>query len=206
MGLYERFIFPWILEQIEGPEITSLRAQCVGGASGEVLEIGLGTGKTLPHYSPLVTSLTAIEPNPGMKSILERRIAETSFPVDVHIVTGESLPFDDRRFDSACVSLVLCSAQDPLQVVREIRRVLKPGGTFHFFEHVSSTDEGIRRWQNRLNGLQRWIGCGCHLNRPTSETIESAGMKIESLDRRISKEMPIAPSLFPLIVGTARKV
>jgi ubiquinone/menaquinone biosynthesis C-methylase UbiE len=206
MGIYERFIFPWILEQLDGPEITALRAQCIGEAAGDVLEIGLGTGKTLPHYSPKVISLTAVEPNLGMKSRLDRRIAEASFPVDVQIGTGESLPFEDQRFDSVCVSLVLCSARDPLQVVREIRRVLKPGGTFHFFEHVASTDEATRRWQNRLNGIQRWIGCGCHLNRPTSETIVSAGMKIESLDRRISKEMPIAPSLFPLIVGTARKV
>jgi ubiquinone/menaquinone biosynthesis C-methylase UbiE len=198
-------IFPWILERIDGPEIQAMRTQCVANAEGHVLEIGLGTGKTLPLYSPRVTSLAAIEPFLGINDTLRQRMNDVSFPIELRRAAGESIPFEQDRFDSVVVSLVLCSVRDSEQVLAEIHRVLKPGGRLLFFEHVASEEPGHRRWQERLNPLQRWVGCGCNLNRSTAETIQRAGFTIEQLDRRISREMPLLPNLFPLIVGSARK-
>lgn len=203
MGLYERYVFPWILERIDGPEIQRLRKECLVGVEGNVLEIGLGTGMMLPHYPATIHSLTAVEPNVGMKRRLNERIAIAPFPVHLHEATGESLPFPDDRFDAVVVALVLCSVSDPARVLQEIRRVLRPGGTYHFLEHVISDNPAYVKWQHRLNGLQRLIGCGCNLNRPTGRYIAEAGFEISTLDRQVAREMPLAPDLFPFIAGIA---
>lgn len=205
MGLYSRYVFPWILERIEGPEIHELRRRCVSEAGGDVLEVGLGTGKTLPHYSPAVRSLTAVEPNVGMRRALERRIAAANVPVELVQAAGERLPFDDERFDCVVLSLVLCTVDDPQATLQEVGRVLKPGGRCAFFEHVASDQPKYRRWQNRLNWLQRIIGCGCNLNRDSERTMRDAGFQIESAERRISRDMPLNPHLFPFVLGVAVK-
>lgn len=201
MGFYERYVFPWIIEQIDGPEIQELRARCVAAARGDVLEIGLGTGKTVSHYGSSVRTLTAIEPNCGMRRRLDARLATAPLPVRLVQASGESLPFQDAQFDSVVVSLVLCSVQQPERVLAEIWRVLRPGGRFCYFEHVASDNPKHRRWQDRLNWLQRWIGCGCNLNRETESAICAAGFQIEDNERRVSKDMPIQPEWFPLVRG-----
>jgi ubiquinone/menaquinone biosynthesis C-methylase UbiE len=203
--LYSRYVFPWILERIEGPEIHELRRRCVSEAGGDVLEIGLGTGKTLPHYGRAVRSLTAVEPNVGMRRALESRIAAAGVPVQLVQAAGERLPFDDERFDCVVLSLVLCTVDDPQATLGEIRRVLKPGGRCTFFEHVASEDAKSRRWQNRLNWIQRIVGCGCNLNRDSERAMRDAGFRIESAERRISRDMPINPRLFPFVLGVAVK-
>lgn len=205
MGLYAKYVFPWILEHVEGPEINELRGRCAEAAAGDVLEIGLGTGKTLHHYTSNVRSLTAIEPNVGMRKKLAERMAAAPIPITLVEAAGEKLPFDEARFDSVVLSLVMCTVDDPSRVLAEIRRVLKPGGRFHFFEHVASTTPKYRGWQDRLNWLQRIIGCGCNLNRDTESEIIQAGFEMESVERRISKDMPLVPELFPLVCGVAVK-
>lgn len=206
MGLYEKYVFPWILEQIEGPEIRAMRQACVAPAQGDVLEIGLGTGKTIPEYGPAVRSLSAVEPNIGMRKRLDERIASASFPIDLVESAGESLPYQDDQFDSVVVSLVLCSVREPTAVIAEIRRVLKPGGTFHFFEHVANDDPSVRRWQNRMNWLQRIVGCGCNLNRDTRQAIEAGGFEITSMERCITTDISSVPHWFPFIFGHAKKI
>jgi ubiquinone/menaquinone biosynthesis C-methylase UbiE len=203
--LYERWVFPWILDQIDGPQIQALREQCLRQAAGNVLEIGIGTGKTLPHYSSKVKTLTAIEPNPAMMPRLQKQIDSAPFPVEMISSNGPDLPFDSERFDAVVVSLVLCSVPDPAAMLREVYRVLHPKGRLHFLEHVASSDPKQRQWQNRLNGIQRIIGCGCNLNRPTADAITAAGFQFESIDHRVVQEMPLFPELFPFIFGTAKK-
>lgn len=205
MGWYERKVFPWILERIDGPEIQALRSRCVARAEGRVLEIGLGTGKTLPHYGPNVESLVALEPRIGMTPSLRERLSGASFPVEVVEAAGESIPFRDESFDAVVISMVLCSVDLPSQVLAEVSRVLRPGGRFHFLEHVASEKPSYLKWQHRLNGLQRIIGCGCNLNRRTVDEVQTAGLIIEEMERHVSKEMPFIPELFPLVVATARK-
>ena len=202
MSFYEEVVFPWFLDWFEGPEIRALRARCVAGARGRVLEIGFGTGGTLPHYGSEVESITAVEPSGGMNRRARERIERSEIPVTIVPQAGEGLPFEDRSFDTVVTSLVLCSVSDPKQVLMETRRVLRADGRYQFLEHVAATEAGPRRWQERLNGLSRVLGCGCNLNRETEAMIRDAGFRIARIDREHSRAMPVT-SLYPLIVGAA---
>jgi ubiquinone/menaquinone biosynthesis C-methylase UbiE len=203
MGVYADVIFPWIFDTIEGPELGALREECARRAAGDVLEIGLGAGKTLPHYGPAVRSLTAIEPSAGMSRRAHERLKAVSFPTKLVPLAGESLPFEDASFDEAVVTLTLCSVADPDRVLAETHRVLRPGGRLHFLEHVASSEPRFRRLQNWLNPIERIIGCGCNLNRDTAAVIERAGFAFAEIERLISDAMPLYPPLFPLIRGIA---
>jgi ubiquinone/menaquinone biosynthesis C-methylase UbiE len=204
MGLYSEVIFPWLIDRVEGPEIYALRERCVRTAAGNVLEIGFGTGKTLPYYGADVRSLTVVEPSAGMGRRARNRIRESSVPVELIKLPGERLPFADATFDGVVVTMTLCTVSDQAQVLAEIQRVLKPGGRYHFLEHVASCDPKARRTQQRLNSLSRLVGCGCNLNRETEQAIVRSGFLIDEIERLVSKDMPIHPELYPIILGVAR--
>jgi ubiquinone/menaquinone biosynthesis C-methylase UbiE len=205
MGLYSDIIFPWLIDRVEGPEIYALRERCVRAAAGNVLEIGFGTGKTLPYYGAEVLSLTVVEPSAGMGRRARNRIRESAVPVELVKLPGERLPFADDTFDSVVVTMTLCTVSDQAQVLAEMQRVLKPGGRYHFLEHVASGDPKVRRTQDRLNSLSRLVGCGCNLNRETEQAIMSSGFQIDEIERLVSNDMPVRPECYPIILGLARK-
>ena len=149
--------------------------------SGEVLEIGAGTGLNLPHYER-ATRVVAVEPDRVYTRRLEVRAREAKVPVAVVSCRAETLPFADASFDHAVTSLALCSVDDLDGSLREIRRVLRPGGSLVFLEHVRGEGR-VARWQNRLTPLQRRIGGNCHLNRDTPAAIERAGFEMDELER-----------------------
>jgi ubiquinone/menaquinone biosynthesis C-methylase UbiE len=140
---------------------------------------------------------------------MNRRLAERmkgiSFPIELVPADGQRLDFANDSFDTVVVSLVLCTVPNPSDMLAEMFRVLRPGGQYLFFEHVASEDPKHRRWQDRLNPLQRLIGCGCNLNRETANLIEQAGFVIDREDRHITSEVPFNPELFPFISGRAVK-
>jgi ubiquinone/menaquinone biosynthesis C-methylase UbiE len=176
------------------------REELLADASGRVLEIGAGTGANLAHYGGGVTALTAIEPEDAMARRLERRVRENGRPVEVLRAPAENLPFADDEFDVAVSTLVLCSVDDQAKALSEVRRVLKPGGRLLFMEHVRSDEPGLARWQDRLNGFNRFLVC-CNCNRPTLDAIRDAGFSVTALTR---DQIPKAPPFVrPLIVGTA---
>jgi ubiquinone/menaquinone biosynthesis C-methylase UbiE len=165
-----------------------------------VLEVGGGTGANLAHYGPAVTSLTITEPEVPMLKRLERRVRTEEADVTVLRAPAEDLPFDDDAFDVVVSTLVLCGVEDQPRAVREIRRVLRPGGRLLFLEHVRSTDPKIARKQDRMNWLNQLVVC-CDCNRPTLETIEHAGFCVTAIEHT---SLPKAPSFVrPTIVGTA---
>lgn len=206
MGLYSDRFFPWLIDKLEGPEVYELRKQCVAPATGHVLEIGFGTGKTLPYYGDAVTRLSIVEPSTGMNLRTEALLSSARFETDVLPLKGEQLPFENETFDSAVCTMTLCSVDDVSAVLGEIHRTLKSGGSFYFLEHVRSADESTARKQRWMNPIQRVIGCGCNLTRDTHSSIDESGLVIEKLERVISADMPgFSPTMFPLIVGAARK-
>lgn len=205
MGLYSERIFPWLLDRsLSHPRIEARRAALVGQAAGEVLEIGFGSGATLPFYDAAkVTRLAVVEPSEGMNRRAAARLAASPVPVNSVPGAGERLPFDDASFDTVVTCLTLCSVQDPPKVLAEIRRVLKPGGRFLFLEHVLSDDEGRRRWQHRLTPVQKVVGVGCHLNRDTAALVRAAGFTLPEVVLELEPAFGAMAPLVPLAAGAA---
>ena len=176
------------------------REGLLAGAAGRVLEIGGGTGNNLACYGPAVESLTITEPEIPMLRRLERKAREQSPGATVLCAPAEDLPFEDDCFDVAVSTLVLCGVDDQPRALRELRRVLRPGGQLLFIEHVRSGDPRQARSQDRMNGLNRFV-VGCDCNRPTLDTIQDAGFTITQVEHTT---LPKAPKFArPAIVGSA---
>jgi ubiquinone/menaquinone biosynthesis C-methylase UbiE len=186
-----------------GTEKAGLRAfreALLAGAKGHVIEIGGGTGANLPCYGPAVESLTITEPELPMLRRLEHAVREHRPAAKVLRAPAEDLPFDDHTFDVAVSTLVLCGADDQPRALRELRRVLRPGGQLLFFEHVRSDDPGTARLQDRMNWLNRLVVC-CDCNRPTLRSIQDAGFTITQIEHTT---LPKAPKFArPAIMGSA---
>ncbi len=185
---------------VEG-RVVPYRIRTAGIAWGDVLEIGGGTGANLAYYPP-DANITFIEPDIHMIRRLRRRTAEQDR--NIHIVQqfGENLPFADGSFDTVVTTLVLCMVRDADAVVRDARRVLKPGGAFLFYEHVVSPRRRGRWWQHTLNPIWKCLTTGCNLNRDLITSIRNAGftsVDLEAFD--LSVGLPVT---IPNIVGIAR--
>jgi len=173
MGIYDRWILPRLLEwSMTGEPFAQYRQQVLATVAGDVLEIGFGTGLNLAYYPDTVTSLTVIEPNPGMGAIAAPRLAATDLPVNSLPLRGESLDLPDNTFDYVVSTWTLCSIAGLDQALQEIHRVLKPGGQFVFIEHGLSPDPQVQTWQQRLTPLQKRIADGCHFDRAIADLIQ----------------------------------
>ncbi|HEY3724455.1 MAG TPA: class I SAM-dependent methyltransferase [Acidimicrobiia bacterium] len=191
------------MAKVERAGLRARRQDLLGRASGTVLEIGAGTGANLDHYGPGVVSLTLTEPERPMLRRLQQRAERESPAPTVLRAPAEDLPYDDDSFDVVVSTLVLCGVNDQPRSLREIHRVLRPGGRLLFIEHVRADDDRLARRQDRMNGVSRFIA-GCDCNRSTLDTIERAGYSVTEVEHT---ELPKAPSFVrPLIVGAATKV
>jgi len=179
------------------------RAALVGEATGDVLEIGGGTGANLPFYGDGVQTLTITEPEKPMARRLEQQIGERTPAATFVRAPAEELPFEDASFDVTVSTLVLCTVDDQPRALRELRRVLRPRGRLLFIEHVRSEDPRLARWQDRVLPLNRRVGHGCHCNRPTLDGIRGAGFEVTRLELDTLKHVP--PVLRPLVVGVAER-
>src|SRR5262249_25462856 len=150
----------------EEASLAEWRRELIGGLSGKVLEIGAGTGASLPFYGPKVTRLVLAEPDRHMRA----RLALRAQGREVIEARGDALPFEDATFDAVVCMLVLCSVADPARVLAEVRRVLVPAGAFVYIEHVADEERPDRLvWQRRVEPAWKWFAAGCHLTRKTSE-------------------------------------
>ena len=194
--------YDWFLSGTEEAGLRDARRELLAEAGGRCLEIGAGTGLNLDLWPQSVDELVLTEPDPHMAAKLRKKLAKAGRPVEVIEAPGERIPFDDDSFDTVALTLVLCTAPDPPAVLREVDRVLKPGGRFLFLEHVRSEDPKLARWQDRLHGPWYLFGDGCHCNRDTVRTIEDSPLRLERLDRG---EIPKSPPLVrPKVTGVAR--
>lgn len=179
MNWYEKKILPHVLGYfMRQKPMLMIRRRWVPAAKGDVLEIGFGAGANLAYYGDAVRTLTAIDPSAELRALAESGLS--GFKPDFEFILGqaESMPFENKQFDSLVCTWTLCSTVDMEQVLTEMRRVLKPDGQLIFAEHGLSPDAGVRRWQNRLTPIWRKCAGGCHLNRAPWTMMEQVGFEI----------------------------
>ena len=191
MGFYSRVILPrfcdWVMSD---PRMAKLRSEVLAGVSGEVLEIGFGTGLNLAHYPSGLHRLMTADPNPGMSRLARRRIAASGIAVDHRASGGEALPFENETFDCVVSTWTLCSIPEVGRALGEVYRVLRPGGRFVFLEHGLSADPGVRNWQRRLNPIQRCLGDGCRLDLDVPALVGSQPFADIQVDRFEMERVP----------------
>jgi len=192
MGIYSKHIFPRILEwSLGNAMIQAERRVVLAPLCGRVLEIGFGTGLNLPFYPEAVTSLTAIDSEMMLPKRVSQRISEARFPVrQLQLDAGHPLPFNDGEFDGIVTTFTLCSIPNITSALSEIRRVLKPDGQYVFLEHGRSDDPKVARRQDQFNPIEKFIGCGCNVNRPIDQLILAAKLQILTLDRYLMTDTP----------------
>lgn len=192
MGLYDRYILPGLLNAAcSARPINRQRMKIVPQAEGVVLELGFGSGLNLPYYDAgKVTRLIALEPSKGMLAKAEDKAKDAKFPVDVLAETAEKLSLADASVDTVLVTYSLCTIPDPVSALNAARRVLKPGGRLLFCEHGKAPDEGVYRWQKRIEPVWKVIGGGCHLTREIPELVKRAGFGVDALETMYLPKSP----------------
>ncbi len=174
----------------------------LAGANGRVIEIGAGTGLNLARYPEEgVQELVLVEPERHKAHTLTGRAAGSGLPVEVVRATAEALPFPEGSFDCAVVTLCLCTVPDPEAALAEIARVLVPGGTLLFMEHVRSDRPRLGRLQDRLRGPWAALADGCQCNRRTVESMERAGFEVEV--EHVADRPLMPPVARPIVSGKA---
>ncbi|MEO6998750.1 MAG: class I SAM-dependent methyltransferase [Terracoccus sp.] len=207
MGWWARQVTPRLVELgADEPAMIALRRRACAGLHGRVVELGFGSGLNVSVYPAEITEVIAIEPSDLAWKHSERRRALSAVPVRRGGLDGQRLDLPDDHVDAVLSSLTLCTIPDPAQALREACRVLHRGGALHFLEHGIAPDAGVRRWQRRLEPLQKQVFDGCHLMRPIDELIEASGLAIESIDRAYGPvPAPMRPWGF-VYLGRARKL
>jgi ubiquinone/menaquinone biosynthesis C-methylase UbiE len=182
MGYYQEQLLPRLQNKVmDRKDLREVRARVCAELSGDVVEIGFGTGLNSPHYPEAVHRIAAVEPSALCMRIAEPRIAAAAAKVELAGLNGETLDLPTGEFDAALSTWTLCSIPNVDAALSEIRRVLKPEGKLHFVEHGRAPDASVARWQARIEPPWKHLAGGCHLTRPISELIERAGFRIDGL-------------------------
>lgn len=177
MNWYDRHLLPYLIDMACGlPMVQKQRSQLVPKAQGRVLEVGMGTGRNLPFYDrSRITRLVGVDPALQMYRLAQKRSREAGIAVELMGLSAEQLPTANASFDTVVCTYTLCSISDAVQALREMRRVLVPGGKLLFCEHGRAPDENVRRWQDRLQPLWGPLAGGCHLGRDIPALLDAAG-------------------------------
>jgi ubiquinone/menaquinone biosynthesis C-methylase UbiE len=191
MGFYREQVLPRFQDKVmDRKDTREVRARVCSGLSGNVVEVGFGTGLNAPYYPPEVATVAAVEPSAVCMRIAQPRIARIAANVEFAGLTGESLDLPSENFDAALSTWTLCTIPDVNAALAEIRRVLKPGGRFHFVEHGHAPDGSVARWQERIEPPWKRLAGGCHVTRQIGKLIEGAGFRVDALDAYYVKGEP----------------
>ncbi|MDL9936055.1 class I SAM-dependent methyltransferase [Gordonia sp. ABSL1-1] len=205
MGFYDDRVLPHLIELTCGATmLTASRRRACAPLTGDVVEIGFGSGLNVALYPDAVTRVAAVEPSDVGWSMSEKRRAAATVPIDRAGLDGEHLPFDDHSFDGALSTFTMCTIPNLPAALAELRRVVKPGGVVGFLEHGAAPDESVARWQHRLEPIQRRVAGGCHLTRDTRAALTDAGFEVDEIDRFYQRGVP-RPFGY-LSVGVARSL
>ena len=206
MGLYEKHVLPRVVEATCGAEaLHTRRASVCRSLSGRVLELGFGSGLNLEHLPAAVEEVHGVEPNDSAWRLARPRIERSTARVVRSGVDGERLEEPDGSFDHVLVTFSLCTIPDPAAALAEAHRVLRPGGRLHFLEHGSAPDGAVRRWQRRLEPVQRRLGGGCHLTRDPTELTTAAGLTVGEVEQGYLPGPSVSKPFTYLYQGTAVK-
>jgi ubiquinone/menaquinone biosynthesis C-methylase UbiE len=183
MGFYEEQVLPRLVDvALSGKQFREKRARVASRLEGDVLEVGFGSGRNVPHYPPEVKRVRAVDPAVVGRQLASRRVAASPVAVEYIGLDGQDLPVEDDSVDHVLTTWTLCTIPDVPRALAEIRRVLRPSGGLHFLEHGRSSDPKVVRWQNRLTPLQRRIAGGCHLNRPVDRLVAESGLRVTAME------------------------
>ncbi len=178
MGMYQREVQPRLVNLVMGSEgRREIRERVCAGLCGNVVEVGYGSGLNQPHLPPEVSGVWAVEPSAVALRLAARRRAASPTPVVLGGGNAQDMPFRDGRFDAALSTWTMCGIADPAAALRELARVLKPGGTLHFVEHGLAEDESVARWQRRGNALNKALA-GCALDRDVRSLLEASPLTL----------------------------
>ena len=204
MGFYGERVLPRIFDKICGTAASApLRRRVCEGLAGDVVEIGFGSGHNVPYYPSAVTRVSAIEPADLAWELAGARVRASQAMVERAGLDGQSLPFADGSYDAALSTYTVCTIPDPIAALREVHRVLRPGGEFHFLEHGLAPDESVRRWQHRIEPAWKHVAGGCHLARPIVELFHEAGFTLRDVDEFYEEKAPKFGAAMTLGVAVA---
>jgi ubiquinone/menaquinone biosynthesis C-methylase UbiE len=186
MGLYQQYVLPHVVHHACGQKpAMKQREKIIPLATGRVLEIGIGSGLNIPHYDPTrVSHLWGLDPSREMWAIARRNAAEHHLDAEFIEADAESIPLEDNAADTAVITYTLCTIPGAAQALEEVRRVLRPGGRLLFCEHGEAPDASVRKWQRRMRTPWKFLGGGCHLDRPIPRLLEAAGFHSRDLQAR----------------------
>jgi ubiquinone/menaquinone biosynthesis C-methylase UbiE len=202
MGFYQERILPVLTDlAMRQRNLAAYRSRVASGADGRVLEVGIGSGLNLPFYGQGVKDVIGLDPSQRLLAMAREGASRDTTQLELIEGTAEAIPLEDCSIDTVVTTWTLCSVPDVAGALREMRRVLKPGGHLLFVEHGRAHDPGVRWWQDRLTPMWKGIGGGCHLNRAIGELIENAGFQIYRLDNGY---MPGPKPLTFMYEGSAR--
>lgn len=184
VGFYGEQVLPRMINLACGTRsAATLRARVCRDLEGEVIEIGFGSGLNVPFYPGRVTRVSAVEPADAGWRLADKRVRAAAVPVQRAGLDGQALPHPDDSFDAALSTWTLCTIPDAAAALREVRRVLRPGGSLHFVEHGLAPDEDVRSWQRRIEPVWSRAFGGCHLTRSVVDLVTEAGFTITDLDQ-----------------------
>jgi len=203
---YEANIMPRLITcACSQGQVMKRRAAVVPRARGDVFELGCGGGINHQFYdTAAITSYAGIDPHEGLLDGARAAAREKGWAADLRAGRGEAIPFADESFDCVVCTFTLCSVEDPAQVMREMRRILRPGGEALFLEHGAAPDAQVRAWQGRIEPVWKRLAGGCHLTRPIASALAGAGFALEPLGEGYTPKTPRFAGWMEW--GAARKV